>query len=65
MKMILTIWRDLSHEEMAKNLLLLGDKLKIATDENFEELIMRSSRHLKDTSTKKYKEVNNERISKI
>lgn len=38
-KVILPIRRDLDHEEMAKHLPLLGDKLTIAFDQNLEEVV--------------------------
>ncbi len=38
-KVILPVRRDLSHEEMAKHLPLLGDKLTIAFDQNLEAVI--------------------------
>jgi hypothetical protein len=38
-KVILPIRRDLDHEEMAKHLPLLGDKLTIALDQNLEEVV--------------------------
>jgi len=38
-KVILPIRRDLNHEEMAKHLPLLGDKLTIAVTDNFDAVV--------------------------
>jgi hypothetical protein len=43
-KVILPIRRDLSHEEMARHLPLLGDKLTIAADQNLKDVVLEIER---------------------
>lgn len=46
-KVILPIRRDLAHEEMAKHLPLLGDKLTVSFEDNLEELVSEIERAVK------------------